>query len=160
MARVKVGSGIKEYTRELTQLYNVSREQIGEAVYQGAKIIADAVKREIYRLPVAQVYAKGKEKLKSITTVQRKGLLDGFGIAKMRDDGGYYNVKLGFAGYNGQKTHQWPNGQPNSMIARSVVAGSSFRAPNNFIRRAMTHAAEAEQKMKTTLDKSISQIFK
>lgn len=159
MARFKVGSGIKEYTKKLTELYDLSREEIGSAVFEGAKIIADAVRTEIDRLPVAQIYAKGDQKLRSITTVQRKGLQDGLGIAKMRNDNGYYNVKIGFAGYNGQKTSQWPNGQPNSVIARSVVAGTSFRAPNNFIRRAMEKADEAEKKMAETLEKQIKAIL-
>lgn len=161
MARIKVGSGIKEYTKQLTQLHDLSRETIGVTVYEGTRIVKDAILSEIQALPVAQKYAKNGEKLNTITSVQKKGLLDGFGVARMRDDSGYYNTKIGFEGYNGQKTSKWPQGVPNSVIARSLVTGTSFRQKNDFIGRAVRRTkAQAEEAMKKKLETEISKIMK
>ena len=153
MAKINVGKGIKEYTRKLTQLYDVSREEIISVVNEGANFMADAMRREIDALPVAQKFAKPGEKINTVTSVQKKGLQDGFGISPFQERSGFYNRKLGFAGYNGQKTSDHPHGVPNSLVARSVVGGTSFRAPNNFVGRAMKRAKEAEEKMKEAMDK-------
>lgn len=150
--------GLDEYLVTLERLTN-TREYIGRTIYTGADIVADAVKAEINALPVENRFANDGEKLRGITNVQKAGLRDGFGIAKMRKDGDYYNVKLGFDGYNGQKTAAHPNGQPNSMIARSVVSGTSFRQKNDFISRATSRTKkQAEQVMKEELDKEIKRI--
>ena len=78
-----------------------TREYIGEAVYKGAGVVADAVRAQIQALPVAQKFADDGKKIATITSVQKKGLLDGFGISPMREENGYVHAKLGFAGYNG-----------------------------------------------------------
>ena len=56
------------------------------------------------------------------------------GIAKMkRKEGGVFDVKLGFDGYNEVKTKKYPNGQPNAMIARSINSGSSYMRRQPFM---------------------------
>ena len=74
----------------------------------------------------------------------------------MRDDNGFLNVKLGFEGYNSQVTTKYPGGQPNSLIARSVNAGTSFRQRIPFIDNAVNQTkGAAEQKMTETAEKAI-----
>lgn len=141
----------------LTTLSN-SREFVGRAIYEGAAVAKGGLLSQVNALPVEQKYAKDGELLRGITSVQKKGLLEGFGIAKMRKDGGTQNVKLGFDGYNGQKTHKWPNGQPNAVIARSIVSGTSFRAKNDFIGKAVR--ATKAQAIKAMCDEIWDQINK
>ena len=128
-------TGLDEYIAKLERIHE-PREFIGETVYVGAAVVADAVKAQINGLPVGNQFAKSGERINTITSVQKKGLQDGFGIARMKKDGDFYNVKLGFNGYNGQKTKKYPSGQPNSVIARSLCSGTSFRQKNDFVGRA------------------------
>lgn len=160
MARWKNSPDLERYLQKLERLAVHPKEYIGEAIYAGADIVADAMRSGIQSLPVAQVYAEDGMKISTITSVQKKGLLDGFGIAKMKKDGDYYNVKLGFDGYNGQKTKAHPGGVPNSLIARSIVSGTSFRQRNDFVGKAVRSTkSAAEKKMEQKLDEKIKEIM-
>lgn len=149
MAKINVGKGLKEYTKHLTELYDVSREAIGEAVFQGAKIMADSMTAEIRSLPEA-----------SCSRIEKAGLIDGFGIARMQYRNGFNNVKLGFNGYNRVKTKKFPSGQPNAMIARSIVSGTTFRAKNDFVGRATRKSSDAaEAAMKEKFDEKLKALW-
>lgn len=159
MAKWKNSPNMDKYISKLEKLTN-TREYIGEAVYDGAAVVADAMKAQIASLPVAQTFAKDGGKIGTITSVQKAGLVEGFGISKMRKDGDYYNVKLGFDGYNGQKTHKYPHGVPNSIIARSLVSGTSFRQKNDFVGRATRGAKQkAEKAMEKSLEKAFERLL-
>lgn len=161
MAKLKM-QGLEEYERQLLKLQNVSRECIGEAIYEGAGIVADRVKSAIGTIPIDErhVNVNKGEILNGISQAQKQGLMDGFGIARMQDENGYLHVKLGFDGYNSVKTRSHPNGQPNSMIARSVNSGSSFRARFPFVDQAVNASkAQAEQAMIKKFDEKIKDIM-
>lgn len=148
--------GLREYENRLLKLENLTREILGEAIYEGAGLVADAVKSSIESIPIDERYVTGGATLYGITPEQKAGLRDGFGIARMRDDNGFLNVKLGFDGYNSQVTKKYPGGQPNSLIARSVNAGTSFRQRIPFIDNAVNQTkGAAEQKMTETAEKAI-----
>ena len=90
---------------------------------------------------------------------EKQGLLDGFGVSPMQDDGGYINVKLGFDGYNGVKTKKYPKGQPNALIARVTESGSSYREKTPFIRPAVNASKkQAEQAGQMKIDEKIAAI--
>lgn len=152
MAKLKF-KGLEEYEKQLMKLKNCSEDCIGKAIYQGAAVIADAVRQNIEALPIDERIVKAGQMLNGITQEQKDGLLVGFGIARLQDDGGFLNVKLGFDGYNGTVTKKYPMGQPNSMIARSVNGGTSFRQRIPFVDNAVrAKKSEAEKKMKETFD--------
>lgn len=152
-----VFKGINDYIAQLQKLGNDTDEIIGKAVYQGAAIVADAIKAEINALPIDKGYGTFDNPCIGVNAIQKKGLTEGFGISKMQNERGYINVKLGFAGYNGLKTKKYPNGQPNALIARAVVSGTSFRRPNQFIDRAQKSVkAAAEEKMRIVIDEEIN----
>ena len=153
--------GLEEYEAQLLKLRGLTEQMIGEAIYEGAAIVADEVKKGIESLPIDDRYATGSTMLHGITQEQKQGLLDGFGIASMQNENGYLHVKLGFNGYNSMKTKNFPNGQPNSMIARSVNSGSSFRQRIPFVDNAVNSAkSRAEEKMKQKLDEAIEKAIK
>ena len=158
MAKLKF-EGLDEYEQQLLKLQDISRECVGQAIYKGAGVVADAVKRNIESLPIdARRGVKDGQMLHGITETQKQGLRDGFGIAKIQNENGYVHVKLGFAGYNGYITRQYPNGQPNSVIARSVNSGSSFRQRIPFVDNAVNASKDAcEQTMKDTFDKVLQE---
>lgn len=153
--------GLEEYEAQLLKLRGLTEQMIGEAIYEGAAIVADEVKKGIESLPIDDRYATGGTMLHGITQEQKQGLLDGFGIASMQNENGYLHVKLGFNGYNSMRTKNFPNGQPNSMIARSVNSGSSFRQRIPFVDNAVNSAkSRAEEKMKQKLDEAIEKAIK
>lgn len=163
MARIEM-KGLDEYTAALSRLERSLKESvIRPAIYDGADISADAIRGELQALPtqggmgppVARVPLQGPNK------AQKKALLESFGITKMREDDGSYDVRLGFDGYNKIKTKTWPKGQPNVVVARAVERGTSFMAANPFIKRAMGRARKpALGAMRKSVDKSLKNIMK
>lgn len=160
MAKFKF-DGIDNYVSMLKKMGGDTRELCGRAIYAGADVVADAVRSQLNTLPVAQKFAKNGQKINTITAVQKAGLVAGLGIAPMKQEGTGYNVKVGFAGYNAQKTPSYPQGQPNSVIARSICSGTSFRQKNDFVGRAARSAkGTAEAAMQKALDEELNKLAK
>lgn len=122
-----VFDGLEEYADQLQKISDKVPKMMNAALYDGAKILADAVQNEI-------------DKLTELQQVQRQGLHDGLGIAKFWDEGGKTVTKVGFTGYNRKITKRWPRGQPNAMIARTTIRGTSWMRPNRFTNRAAKDA--------------------
>ncbi len=154
--------GLKDYELMLSQLEGATDDMIGRAVYAGAGIVADAVKQGIQSLPIVTGYGTESNPLPGgVTSAQKAGLIDGFGISKLRDDNGYLNVKLGFDGYNRTRTEKYPQGQPNQLVARGVESGTSWKQKKPFIRPAVTRSRKpAEAEMKRVIDEEIEKIVK
>lgn len=157
--------GLEEYEKMLSNLSSISavRAICGEVIYAGADIVADAVREAIDSLPVIdhRTHGTSANQLQGITSAQKKGLQEGFGITPMGEDNGVYNVKLGFDGYNSVKTAAYPQGQPNALIARSVNSGTSFRKKTQFVDKAARAAkAPAEKAMAETFDKKLEEAMK
>lgn len=153
--KLTVGKGMDQYLSQLQNLEFDAPEAVGEAVYEGAKIVADAVKKNIDSLPTDD--SPYQEYITAPRTVQKKGLIKGFGIARMQNENGYMHVKLGFDGYNTMKTKKHPGGQPNAMIARSFESGNSFTRKLSFVSKATRATKDAaERKMAETIDKRIA----
>ena len=162
MAKWIVGKGLDSYISYLQKIDAVTDEVIGEAVYEMAKVVADSVRASIQALPTVSneaniaTYKKGYSRL---SDEEKQGLLDGFGVSPMQDDGGYINVKLGFDGYNSVKTKKYPKGQPNALIARVTESGSSYREKTPFIRPAVNAARKpAEKAGQAKIDEKIKSI--
>ncbi len=148
MAKLTVGNGLDEYIRKLEKIADTS-EYLGRAVYQGAAVVNKSVESALQELPTDDRYASFYDKRQGIRSVEKQGLIQSYGIAKMQNDNGYLNVKLGFDGYNKM-------GKANAMIARSLISGTSFMPKNDFIGKAVSKSkAAAEEAMKIEIDRSI-----
>ena len=162
MAKWIVGNGLNSYIEYLQKINAVTDEVIGEAVYEMAKVVADKVRGSIQALtavPNAANIATYKKGYSRLSDKEKQGLLDGFGVSPMQDDGGYINVKLGFDGYNSVKTKKYPKGQPNALIARVTESGSSYREKTPFIRPAVNASKkQAEQAGRMKIDEKIAAI--
>lgn len=129
-------------------------------MFDGAAVVADRVKANIGSIPIDNRFVRGDETLNGISELQKQGLEQGFGIAPMRDEGGYMHVKLGFNGYNAVRSKKYPAGQPNSVIARSVNSGTSFRQRIPFVDDAVNASkAQAEEAMKKTFDEELGKVM-
>ena len=161
MATFQFG-GIDNYIKQLNKLQQSTKDGVvGKTVYAGAAVVADAVKDAIRALPVGSGHAAQGELVDTVTLSQKEGLLDGFGVSRMKDDDGFVNVKLGFDGYNSTKTEKYPNGQPNVLIARSVNSGTTFRKKTKFVDKAVNSAKKAaEAAMDAACSREIEKIMK
>lgn len=132
--------GLEQYERKLSTLFKNTDQIAGAAIYAGADIVADAIKRNIGTLPQK-------------TGVTKRGLENSFGIAPLQDDRGYLNVKLGFDGYN-------ENGVANVLMARVFESGTSKVPKHPFVRPAVNASKkQAEAKMAEVLDAEIKKLM-
>lgn len=153
--RFQVGKGMDEYLSQLGNLEYTAPLAIGRAVYDGAKVVADAVKRNIEALPVDD--SMHAERVTGMKTIQKEGLKHGFGISHAETVNGYKHVKLGFDGYNNIRTKKYPNGQPNAMVARTFEGGNSFTKKTPFVGPAVRSSRDqAEAAMARTVDAEIT----
>lgn len=160
MARISF-PGLEEYERLISTLGKRTEEIAGRAIYDGAGIIADEIKKGIESLPVVSGYGTPSNPLPGgVTKTQKEGLIDGMGISSMQNESGYLNVKIGFDGYNKTHTKSYPQGQPNQLVARGVESGTSWKQKQPFIRPAINRAKKwAEDAMAETLDEEIEKIM-
>lgn len=156
--RLQVGKGLDQYLQQLGNLETVAPQSMGKAIYEGANIVTDAIKRNIQSMNVDDSpYA---ERVTGIRTVQKQGLIDSLGIAKATTDNGFRNVKIGFDGYNKLKSAKYPQGQPNAMIARTFEAGNSFTKKQPFVGPAIRSSRlQAETEMANIIDDDLRRIF-
>ena len=158
MPRIKF-TGLDEYIKKIEELGELSQLYVGEAIYEGAKVVGDATKQALEQLPVDNSPST-VEYRKSINKKQKEALIASFGIAPLRYDRDFLNVKTGFDGYNEIVTARWPLGQPNNVIARSLESGTSFMPKNPVISRATRNSKDAALKaMRESLNRSIEKIM-
>ena len=158
MAKFQVGSGLDEYIAQLENLEFTAPNAIASAVYEGAKVVADAVRQDLEALPTDTQYHNPKT---ALLPVEKQGLLDGLGVSAQKNENGYINSKIGFSGYNGDVTAKYPKGHPNAMIARALERGTSFMARNPTITKATKRVKDqAESAMAAAIDKEISHTVK
>lgn len=152
-------TGIDEYLKQLNTLSDTGVGLCKRAVYDGAAVVAQEVQAEVNSLPVMTHNPEKGESL-TVLSYERDGLLEGLGISKIKDDGGYINTKVGFDGYNRLRSKKYPNGHPNQMIARSIESGTSFRRKNPFMTRAIRSAkAKAIAAMDARFSEDIDKIM-
>lgn len=153
MAKLTIGKGLSEYLAQLEKIYDTS-QYIGKAVYDGAAVVNKAVESELQNLPTDDSYTANGDTRSGIRSIEKQGLINSYGIAKMQDDNGFLNVKLGFDGYN-------KLGKANAMVARSVISGTSFLKKNDFMGHATKSTqAAAEEAMRLRIDTEINNIVK
>ena len=156
MARIEF-TGIDEYFKKLDRLGDKATGVCKRALYDGAAVLADAVRTEVEALPTTDRNGDPQQ----ILEYEKQGLLEGMGIAKMRDDGGKISTRVDFDGYNRLRSKAYPNGHPNSMIARAINSGTSKRPKNPFMNRAIRKGrAKSEAAMAARMDADINEIMK
>lgn len=163
MATIQM-KGLDEYLVKLNRLEQASKEEIcGQAIYEGAGIVADAIREELdWGVDTDERFGTPENPTAGPRAIQKDGLSRSLGISSMRDDGkGFLNVKIGFDGYNRVVTKKWPQGQPNQMVARSVESGTSWMKKTPFVKKAATQSRKkALSAMSKSVRESIEKIMK
>lgn len=147
--------GEQEFAKALVKYYDGLTEGkvFEKAVYAGAKIVADEIKKNIKALPEdTNRRLKAGEVFHGIPGFQKGDLLDSFGLTPILNDGhGFINTKAGFDGYGSMTTPSYRPGLPNQLLAAAVESGSSVREKHPFIRPAVNakkkQAIEAMEKV-------------
>lgn len=139
--------GLDEWAMKLSVVVSDTEAICGAAIYDMADIVADSIRKNLEALEAVPdteaLEASRKGAAHSLTVSEKKGLENSLGISPMQCDDGYYNVKVGFDGYNEIKTKLYPKGQPNVMIARATESGSSVREKTPFIAPALKASKKA-----------------
>lgn len=140
--------GLEAYRKDLEKIYAEVPRIENQSLYDGAGVLADAVAEEI-------------DGLTELTPIQRRDLRRGMGIAGFWSENGSTVTKIGFEGYNSIRTRRWPNGQPNAMIARSLIRGTSWMRANRFTARAAKKARErCIRSMQERMDREFAALTK
>ena len=158
-ASLKVG---EEYLLKLSRLERNADRMIKQAVYQGAKVVADAIKSGAESLPEERFRKLGPGELFSgVTPEEKEAIVEGFGLSDMERSAQGWNTKAGFAGYvTRQKTKKYPKGTPVPMLVRSIESGSSVRRKFPFVRRAVNSSQnQAVKAMEATIDRETGTIM-
>lgn len=163
MARLEVGKGIdlivSQYAKTATKITPI----IKQAVYPAAGYMYKKIRAALNELPTVDgkdgkpPYMASGYKLDSISSVQKKDLLNGFGISKFENRDGYINVKIGFDGYGSYATKNWPHGIPNALLIRSLSKGTDFLKKNDFVTKITNREKKAvEKQLEENFNKIIS----
>lgn len=133
--------GFESYEKAIRELGADAEKICKAAVYDGAAIVADAIRASYYSQP--HPYSEhGNEVIKSMT------------LSKIRNDDGYVNTKVGFVGYDSE-------GTATAIIARTLESGNSHQKKKPFIRPAVNRSKEAAiRAMGDKIDQMTKQIVK
>lgn len=129
--------GIDKYTESLEQIGGRNAAAVLKyAVYPGAAVVADAIRA-----------AMSSHKVTG-------DLQDSLTLATMRNDNGYVNTKVTFAGYD-------RNGTANAIKAAALESGTSRgQKATHFISKATKGATDkAIEAMSKALDQKLEQIM-
>lgn len=116
--------GLAQIQEQFEKLAKSTTPILKECVYEGAGVVADAIKAET---PIGEGDSTGH-------------LRDHLGISKITSEDGYVNASIAFSGYNAK-------GQSYEMIARSLESGHSTKsggvvAKHPFMRKAFAASKE------------------
>lgn len=149
--KAEVGGDINSFIGDLENYKDHIEEISRRAIYDGAKVLADQIRKSIEKLDTS-----GRTK-----DYEVDGLLDGLGVTPMKQNSQRIDAKIGMHGYNKHKTTKYPQGQPNAMIARSIESGTSFRRAQPFIAPTVSrYKDQAEHAMSEEFDRQTRKYMK
>lgn len=155
-----IAVGLDEEIARLDALADSGRAIVSAALYDGAGVIAQAIGQSASLLPRDENPAHPfSEPVSVISQDDLVDLINGIGIAKFDDTPDGRSTAVSIEGYTRRTEKKYPSGVPLPMIARSLESGSSVRAKNPFIRRAVNGAmAACEAAMVAAGEKKIEEI--
>ena len=108
MARLK-NEGVADVAAMFGKAATASVPMAKMMVYDGARVMADEIRRETMALPTdKERFLKPGEKYAVITGRDRRDLADHLGITKITNTSAGTRAVIGFAGYGSKKTCRWP----------------------------------------------------
>ena len=160
MARIKT-EGLADVALMFGKAANAGTPVAKMMVYDGARVMADEIRREIGALTDdKERFLRPGEKYAVITSRDKKDLAAHLGITKIVKTGAGVRAVIGFAGYGSKKTHKYKKGLPMALLARSLMKGTEVREKSAFIERSISKAgSKAEDAMAETGENALAKIF-
>lgn len=159
--------GIDDYVAALERVDKNSDETIKEAIYDGAAIVADAIKAGLQSLPIDEGpnglprFGTPENPLNGVSRRQKADLINSMGIAPISRKGLTIDTKIGWDGYGSVKTKAHPQGVPNVLLMRSIESGTSFMKKNPVVRKSVNKARRnAEEAIKNTIEQKIEEVMR
>lgn len=126
MATIKL-TGAEELIAKLERLTNHSRGVCKMALWEGGKVVGDAIKSSLNDIPVQDHFVPKGTMRTGVTSEDKEKIINSFGLSKMRG-GGTYSTKAGF--------------NAGSKI-RAVESGTSYMTKHPVVRRAINSSKAA-----------------
>lgn len=144
----------------LSVLQRERPEAVKRALYEGAGVMASAMKAAVEALPTDERVPTHNRPLNVISSRDRADVAAGVGIARFQEDGDAVDTLIGFKGYVSRTEKDYPNGVPIPLIVRSIESGSSVRAEHPFVGKATRGArAEAVAAIRAKADEELGKII-
>ncbi len=162
MARMTFNKA-SDYAAQLSRLSTGCDEITKKAIYAGADVLADEIRKNIQSLPEEKFrYLRNGDTFQALTRTQKKDLLDSLGITPIeKDKSDNWNAKIGFDGFGSKPTDDYPKGVPNQLLARSIESGSSVRAKRPFVRPAVNAVRrKVEAEMGRVVNEEIEKLMR
>lgn len=139
--------GLTEFIDKLDALEKNAQKLMKEALYDGADLLANEIKKGLEALPVYQtkngkpVWGTPERKLRGVTQTQKDDIIRSFGISHhIAKDGNVY----AYIGINGRGYTEgyWrgTNEVPIAVLLRTLESGNSFTEKIPTIRPAINRA--------------------
>lgn len=164
MAKMTIKAG-DEYMTKLSYAGTGVSAMSKKAIFEGAKIITDAIRAKIQNLPEEKFrFLKTGEKFSGVPKEHKQALLDGLGIMRISEDkNGDYMTRIGWEGYAGPTTAstKYPRGLPAALIARSINKGTIVRRKIPFVRQAINEEkGRATAAMDEVINRELEKLMK
>lgn len=151
MATIRV-TGLDEWIAKLDTMTSKTEGLCKRAVWEGGRVVADSVKPALNGIPVQDHYVPKGQMRKGLTSEQKAGVINGFGLSKMKNEGGKISTKAGFEGMT--------DGVHNSALMRRVESGTSYQQKHPIIRPAVNRArAAAKAAMQSRFEEDVQTIM-
>ena len=160
--------GIDNFAEKLEELEIKASSLAKSTLYEGAKVMADEVKRGLQAIPIdIQKYGSRKgyapfihqgsngRMITGVTPRQKQDIINSMGISRMREEGGNVSVRIGFDGYTVDGKGE--NEIAIAMLLRSFESGTSFIKKAPIVRKAF---ASGRPKVKEAMQKHIDRVIK
>lgn len=165
MARLNLKwTGFDEHIKFFEALGVNSERVAASALGQGARVTADEVRKRLEAMPTVsdaenRAASHNPDAKYKMSVAQKAGLLKGLGIARFNRTAMDVNTAIGFNGYNDVKTKEYPNGQPNQLVARIYERGTVYSEKQPFVRQAKNASRKkAEAAMIEAVDRYIESV--
>lgn len=153
----------EDYALKLSRLADRADGIAKKAIYEGAKVVSDAIRKNIENLPEEPFRRlRDGESFAGTPKSQKLALIRGFGMTDMETDkDGNWNTKAGFEGYSDYTSKAYPNGLPIPLLARAIESGSSVRRKYSFVRPAVNASRkQAVKAMGDIIDEELKKTMK
>ena len=138
--------GLDELQKKLEGLGENTNAILSKALFAGADVMYEGLKKSIQALPEDSGYKnikRGDSPRNVVSPEDKQDMVTHLGISRFIKTAGGMYTRVSFNGYGTIKTKKFPNGRPVVLIARSINSGSSVRMKHPFIRPTINQYKQA-----------------